>query len=85
MLRADILVFGRERFCPDVTRTRERLSELGFAWTEYDIESDHEAAEKVETMTGKRGVPTVIIRDAIIIEPSNDELDATLRATGYDV
>ena len=85
MPRPDILVYGRERFCPDVTRTRERLSELRIVWTEYDIESDHVAAEKVETMTGKCRVPTVVIGDAIIIEPSNEELDATLRAAGYDV
>ena len=82
MLRPDILVYGRERFCPDVTRTRERLSELGIALIEYDTESDYDAAEKVENMTGKRRVPTVVIGSAIIVEPSNHELDATLRAAG---
>lgn len=85
MSRPEILVYGRERFCPDVARTRERLTDLKLEWTEYDIEADDRTAAKVEEMTGMRRVPTVVIGDAIIIEPSNEELDETLRRAGYNV
>ena len=47
---------------------------------EHDIEADENAAANVEALTGKRRVPTVVIGDDILVEPSNDELDAWDRA-----
>ena len=85
MNQPEIVVYARERYCPDVTRTRNRLTELGLAWIEHDIEADPEAAAMVEEMTGVSRVPTVVIGDSVLIEPANDELDATLRSVGYDV
>ena len=48
-----ILMFARERFCPDVARTRERLTDLGIAWTERDVEADDEAATEMRRLTGR--------------------------------
>ncbi len=81
----DIIMYARERFCPDVTRTRLRLTDLGIAWTEYDIEADEAAGAETERLTGRRSVPTLLIGDTILVEPSNATLDAALTAAGYDL
>jgi glutaredoxin len=80
-----ILMFARERFCPDVARTRERLSILGIAWTERDVEADDEAAAEMRRLTGRGNVPTVVIGDRMLVEPSNRELDDALAEAGYAV
>lgn len=33
----EIIMYARERFCPDVARSRAHLTKLDIAWTEYDI------------------------------------------------
>ena len=81
----EIVMYARERYCPDVSRTRARLSELALSWTEYDIESDSAAAEDVEHLTGRRKVPTVVIGGRVLVEPSNEELDEALAAAGYEL
>ena len=78
-------MYARERYCPDVERTRTRLSELGISWIEHNIEADPRAATTVEELSGMRSVPTVVIGDSVLVEPSNDELDEALHSVGYDV
>ena len=80
----DIVMYARERYCPDVARSRARLAELGLPWTEYDIESDENAAADLDRLTGRRSVPTVVIGSSILIEPSNEQLDAALAGAGFD-
>lgn len=81
----EITVYSRERYSPEVKRTRDRLIELDVLYIEHDIEMDETAGDTVEELTGKRRVPTVVVGDVILIEPSNEELDAALRRVGYDV
>ena len=85
MNQPEIIVYARERYCPDVERTRAWLTALDLSWIEHDIEADADAAATVEAMTGKRRVPTVVIGEEILVEPMNDELDAALAAVGYPV
>lgn len=85
MNKPEIIVYARERYCPDVTRTRDRLTELDLPWIEHDIEANTDAAATVERLTGMRRVPTVVIGESVLVEPLNDELDATLRVAGFDV
>jgi len=80
---APIVMFTRERYCPDVTRTRQRLTELGIHWTERDVEADETAAAETKRLSGRASVPTVVIADRVLVEPSNHELDAALAAAGY--
>ena len=76
---AGIVMYGRARFCPDVTRARTRLTELGLSWTEYDVEADTAARERMTSLTGRGNVPTLIIGESILVEPSTDEIDAALQ------
>ncbi len=81
----EIIMYARERFCPDVTRSRLRLTELGIEWTEFDIEADESAGAETERLTGRRSVPTLVIGERILVEPSNRQLDEALFASGYDL
>jgi glutaredoxin len=77
-----IVMYARERYCPDVERTRTRLTALDLAWTEHDIEGDSEAATTVQALTGQRRVPTLLIGDTVLVEPSDTELDDALAKAG---
>lgn len=77
-----IVMNGREWFCPDVNRARCRLTELSLAWTEYNVESDAEAANRMRELTGRGNVPTLLIGDAVLVEPSRDEIDEALKHAG---
>ena len=83
--KPEILFYGRTRFCPDVARSRARLEELGLEWIEFDIEADEDAAKRAEALTGVRRVPTIVIGDKVLVEPTNTALDAALEAAGYAV
>jgi glutaredoxin len=83
--RPEIIFYGRTRFCPDVARSRARLTELDIEWTEFDIEADEDAAQRAEALTGMRRVPTIVIGDKILVEPTNTALDAALEAVGYEI
>lgn len=83
--RTPIIMYARERFCPDVTRARLRLEELGYEWTEYDVESDESRKIEMVAMTGRPNVPTLVIGKSILIEPSVEEIDNALIQAGYDV
>ena len=71
--------------CPDVTCARTCLTDLGIDWTDYDIEADEAAGAVTERPTGRRSVPTMVIGDRILVEPSNAVLEAALVAAGYDL
>ncbi|CAA9561732.1 MAG: hypothetical protein AVDCRST_MAG49-2490 [uncultured Thermomicrobiales bacterium] len=77
-----ITMFGRTRYCPDVTRARTRLAEHGLTWIEHDVEADPSAAERMRALTGRSNVPTLLIGEAVLVEPSVAAIDATLDAAG---
>lgn len=81
----EIVMYARERFCPDVSRARIRLQRLGLEWTEYDVEADEERRQEMVQLTGRTNVPTVVIGNTILIEPSAKEIDAALTGVGFDV
>jgi glutaredoxin len=81
----EIVMYARERFCPDVTRTRLHLSDLGLTWTEFDVEADPAARDAAFKASGRGNVPTLVIGDQVLVEPSNAELDRALVAAGFDL
>lgn len=80
-----IVMYARERFCPDVTRARTRLDHHGMSWTEFDIEADAARRSEMEQFTGRPNVPQVHIGERILIEPSIEEIDDALVAAGFDL
>lgn len=81
----EIIMYARERFCPDVTRARLRLERLGLEWTEYDVEADEERKQEMVQLTGRSNVPTLVIGGTILVEPSAKEIDRALEGAGFDV
>lgn len=83
--RPPIIMYARQTFCPDVARSRLRLEELGHDWIEYDVESDPGRKQEILELTGRANVPTLVIGDSVLVEPSNELLDRALVAAGYSV
>ena len=81
----EIVMYARERFCPDVTRARTRLEHHGLEWTEFDVEADSARRAEMEAVTGKGNVPQVVIGERVLIEPSVEEIDEALVAAGFDL
>lgn len=81
----EILMYARERFCPDVTRARTRLEHHGIEWTEFDVESDDDKKAEMVALAGKPNVPQVVIGQRVLIEPSVEEIDDALLAAGFEI
>lgn len=80
-----IIMYARTRPCGDCTRSRGRLTELGLPWTELNTEEDPTHMQAMFELTGRRSVPTIIIGESLLVEPSNAELDAALAKAGYSL
>ena len=83
--RPELIMYARERYCPDVNRARGRLGQLNLPWVEYDTESDADARDRMIAITGRTNVPTLVIGDRVLVEPSVAEIDDALAAAGYGV
>ncbi|MEO7006752.1 MAG: glutaredoxin domain-containing protein [Terrimesophilobacter sp.] len=81
--RPVITMYARHTYCPDVARSRARLRELGLTWDEYDVESDAESQQRMVQLSGRGNVPTLVIGESVLVEPSNESLDAALVRAGY--
>jgi glutaredoxin len=82
---SEIIMYARERFCPDVTRARTRLEHHGIGWTEFEVEANETMRTQMEQFTGKPNVPQLHIGERILIEPSIEEIDDALVAAGFDL
>jgi len=85
MSTPEILMYARERFCPDVARARRVLSEYEIPWTEFNIEADASAAAETVRLTGRRNVPTLVIGSRILVEPSASQIEDALKTAGFDL
>lgn len=83
--RPPVIMYARQSFCPDVARARLRLEELGHEWIEYDVEADAARKQEMIELSGRGNVPTIVIGDSVLVEPSNELLDKALAAAGYEV
>lgn len=78
-----ILILGRDT-CEDTTRSRAHLTARGVPFTYRNVEFDAEAdALNRSYNDGNRVTPVILIGDPgqparVVVEPSNDELDAAI-------
>lgn len=80
-----IIMYARHTFCPDVARSRMRLTDLGLEWTEIDVENHPDRKQEMMAISGRPNVPTIVIGEHVLIEPSNDVLNKALVASGYSL
>ena len=77
-----IKVFGTD-WCEDTQRSREQLDELKLSYEYSNMERDPAAQTWVKEQNGgKQKTPTINVKGKIVIEPSNEELEETLRECG---
>lgn len=78
--RPDILTVYGADWCLDCTRTKRHLSTSGIPYRYVNLEHDL-AAQELLSEAGYRAIPVVATPDGrVLIEPSNAEFDALLRA-----
>jgi hypothetical protein len=81
----EILVLGRDT-CEDTIRSRDRLHLLGVPYVYRNVELDPAAdAWNRSFNEGERRTPVILVGDpdrpaAILIEPSDDDLEAAIGA-----
>lgn len=77
-----VLVYGTN-WCEDTQASRNHLDMLGVQYRYIDIEQDPASQEWVKRQNGgKQITPTIKIGDRILVEPSEPELEAAVRAEG---
>ena len=70
-------------WCGDTVRTREQLDGLAVKYEYINVEEDPAANKHITDLNnGKRKTPTVDLGGRILIEPSNEEMEKALRASG---
>lgn len=80
-----ILILGRDT-CDDTIRSRSHLDALGIPYTYGNVELDPDADARNRSFNrGNRVTPTILIGDPlaptrVIVEPSDDDLDAAIAA-----
>jgi glutaredoxin len=80
-----ILVLGRDT-CEDTIRSRAHLDSLGISYVYGNVELDAAADARNRSYNdGNRVTPTILIGDPsdparVMVEPSDDELDAAIQA-----
>ncbi|HJM88294.1 MAG TPA: glutaredoxin domain-containing protein [Dehalococcoidia bacterium] len=64
-----LVVYLRSSFCPDVSRWRRWVADHPVEYTEFDIDHDAEAYDKVLAWTGHESVPTLVIAPDDGVDP----------------
>ncbi len=67
-------------WCPDCTRLDRWLAQEAVPHTKVDIEADPAAADKLETETGKRAIPFILVNGARWVRGYHRELPQRLDA-----
>jgi glutaredoxin len=78
----DVVFFGAD-WCSDCRRSKAQLNELGIDYEIKDVEAQPEAAVEAEQISGRKNIPVILFKDGkVLVEPSNQLLEAELRERG---
>ncbi|MEE9911814.1 MAG: glutaredoxin family protein [Deltaproteobacteria bacterium] len=67
------------RWCSACKRAKNFFTSRNIRFTEYDVEADREAAERMKQLTPARGVPFAVVNGRSIIGYAPGEYEAALR------
>ncbi|MBN1667310.1 MAG: glutathione S-transferase N-terminal domain-containing protein [Anaerolineales bacterium] len=78
------IIFYATKWCPDCTRARKILDQRAVPYIYVDINQDAAGRAYVQQVNqGNRSVPTIVFPDgSILVEPSNQALEAKLESLG---
>lgn len=75
----DIIQFYGAEWCPDCSRAKSFLNQHNIEFEYIDISIKEDAAKKVESINnGNRIIPTIMVMEKQLTNPSNDELAGAL-------
>lgn len=75
-----IRVYGAD-WCGDCRRTKAQLTALGVTYEYLDVEYDDALRDEAIAIAGRQSIPVVVLPDGShLVEPSNPDLEARLRA-----
>jgi glutathione S-transferase len=65
-MSASTLELWQTEWCPASHRVRQRLTELGLTYTVHQVPVEREARAELEHATGRRTIPILVAREAVI-------------------
>jgi mycoredoxin len=72
-------------WCPDCLDTKRLLKQLGVKYQEIDIDAVPGAEAEMRSHNGDvRRVPTLLINDKVLVEPTESELRDALKPNAAD-
>jgi len=75
-----IRLYGAD-WCGDCRRTKAQLDGLGVPYEYLDVEHDDALRDEAIAIAGRQSIPVVVLPDGShLVEPSNPDLEARLRA-----
>ena len=77
-MKHDIKVYSTPT-CPYCKMAKAYLGDKGETFTDIDVSTDRQAAEKMVEMTGQMGVPVLDIGGTVIIGFDREAIDAALK------
>lgn len=82
MTTSTLTVYGAE-WCKDCRRTNALLARLSVAYNHVDLEAEPDQADVARELAGIQRIPVVHFGDGtVLVEPSDADLEAALRAHG---
>jgi glutaredoxin-like protein len=80
MTTLPLTIYGAD-WCGDCRRAKNVLAAAGVAYTYIEVDKDEAAAARAIEISGAKSIPVIVFPDgAYLIEPSNEELLAAVRA-----
>ena len=80
MVTSTLTIYGAD-WCTDCRRAKNVLTAAGVPFAYIEIDKDEAAAARAIEISGAKSIPVIVFPDgAYLIEPSNEELLAAVRA-----
>jgi len=79
MRQVDVVVYTTS-WCPSCKQARSWMNQSGIAYSERDIDQDHDAHEKLKSMTGHTTIPTFDIEGQVHVGFNPSWVQSTIRS-----
>jgi len=74
----DLVLYGRTTFCPDLVKTKNWLHQWNIPYRQLNVDTDEEAAYRLDAWLGTRTIPTLVVAEHNNIDPIGVPSEADL-------